>query len=53
MNRTRVICQGNSVACPPCFANYSTFPKIVTGQMVADAVAALGSINLIAGELDR
>ncbi len=38
---------------PPCFANYSTFPKIVTGQMVADAVAALGSINIIAGELDR
>jgi NADH-quinone oxidoreductase subunit C/D len=38
---------------PPCFANYSTFPKIVTGQMVADAIAALGSINIIAGELDR
>ena len=38
---------------PPCFANYSTFPKIMTGQMVADAIAALGSINIIAGELDR
>lgn len=38
---------------PPCFANYSTFPKIVQGQMVADAIAALGSINVIAGELDR
>lgn len=38
---------------PPCFANYSTFPKMITGQMVADAVAALGSINVIAGELDR
>ncbi|MFZ5475564.1 MAG: NADH dehydrogenase (quinone) subunit D [Myxococcota bacterium] len=38
---------------PPCFANYSTFPKIITGQMVADAIAALGSINVIAGELDR
>jgi NADH dehydrogenase I D subunit len=38
---------------PPCFANYSTFPKIIQGQMVADAIAALGSINIIAGELDR
>ncbi len=38
---------------PPCFANYSTFPKMIKGQMIADAVAALGSINVIAGELDR
>jgi NADH:ubiquinone oxidoreductase subunit D len=38
---------------PPCFANYSVFPKMITGSMVADAVAALGSINVIAGELDR
>jgi NADH dehydrogenase I D subunit len=38
---------------PPCFANYSVFPKIIQGGMVADAIAALGSINIIAGELDR
>jgi NADH dehydrogenase I D subunit len=38
---------------PPCFANYSAFPKMVRGQMLADAVAGLGSINVIAGELDR
>jgi NADH dehydrogenase I D subunit len=38
---------------PACFANYSVFPKMITGGMVADAVAALGSINIIAGELDR
>ncbi|MBM4392444.1 MAG: NADH-quinone oxidoreductase subunit D [Deltaproteobacteria bacterium] len=38
---------------PPCFANYSVFPKVIQGQMVADAIAALGSINIIAGELDR
>ncbi len=38
---------------PACFANYSVFPKIITGSMVADAVAGLGSINIIAGELDR
>ena len=38
---------------PPCFASYSCFPKIMKGQMVADAVATLGTINIIAGELDR
>lgn len=38
---------------PPCFANYSVFPKIIQGKMVSDAIAALGSINIIAGELDR
>jgi NADH dehydrogenase I D subunit len=38
---------------PPCFANYSCFSKIVQGQMIADAVATLGTINIIAGELDR
>lgn len=37
----------------PCYANYSCFPKVITGGMVADAIAALGSINVIAGELDR
>lgn len=38
---------------PPCFANYSAFPTMIRGQMLADAVAALGSVNVIAGELDR
>ena len=38
---------------PPCFANYSAFPKMVNGSMLADLVAGLGSINVIAGELDR
>ena len=38
---------------PPCFANYSAFPRMIRGQMLADAVAGLGSINVIAGELDR
>jgi NADH-quinone oxidoreductase subunit C/D len=38
---------------PPCFANYSAFPKMIQGSMVADLVAALGSVNVIAGELDR
>jgi NADH-quinone oxidoreductase subunit C/D len=38
---------------PPCFANYSAFPKMVNGSMIADLVAGLGSMNVIAGELDR
>jgi NADH-quinone oxidoreductase subunit C/D len=38
---------------PPCFANYSAFPQMLQGAMVADVAAALGSINIIAGELDR
>jgi len=38
---------------PPCFAIFQAFPSMVEGGMVADAIAALGSINIIAGELDR
>ncbi|MDP6931326.1 MAG: NADH dehydrogenase (quinone) subunit D [Myxococcota bacterium] len=38
---------------PPCFANYTAFPKMINGSMISDAVAALGSVNVIAGELDR
>ncbi len=38
---------------PPCFMNYQTFPKLVQGHMVSDVVAILGSINVIAAELDR
>ena len=38
---------------PPCFALFQAFPEMVEGQLLADAIAALGSINIIAGELDR
>lgn len=38
---------------PPCFAIYSAFPEMIKGHMIADAIAILGSINIIAGELDR
>ena len=38
---------------PPCFAVYQSFPHCVRGNMVADAVTLLGSMNIIAGELDR
>jgi NADH-quinone oxidoreductase subunit C/D len=38
---------------PPCFQIYSAFPDMIIGQTIADAVAALGSLNIIAGELDH
>lgn len=38
---------------PPCFAIYQAFPQMITGQTIPDAVAALGSLNIIAGELDH
>jgi NADH dehydrogenase I D subunit len=38
---------------PPCFAIYSAFPDMVRGHMIADLVAVLGSLNIIAGEIER
>ena len=38
---------------PPSLMNYSIFSKLMEGHMLSDAPAILGSINIIAGELDR
>jgi NADH-quinone oxidoreductase subunit D len=38
---------------PPSFVNFQAFTKMVEGEMIADAVAILGSLNIIAAELDR
>ena len=38
---------------PPCFAIYQAFPHMIMGQTIPDAIAALGSLNIIAGELDH
>lgn len=38
---------------PPCFAIYQSFPTVVKGAMLADAIATVASMNVIAGELDR
>ncbi len=38
---------------PPCFTQFAAFSDMVEDELLADAVAALGSINIIAGELDR
>ena len=37
----------------PCFPLYSSFEEVVQGGLIADAVATLGQMNVIAGELDR
>jgi NADH-quinone oxidoreductase subunit D len=38
---------------PNSFINYQAFPKMIEGHMISDVVAVLGSINVIAAELDR
>ncbi len=38
---------------PPCFPIFSTFPSLVLGETISDAVISLGGLNVIAGELDR
>lgn len=38
---------------PPCFPLFAAYEKIIVGGMVADAVATLGTLNVVAGELDR
>ena len=38
---------------PPCFPIFSSFPTLVQGLMVPDAIAILGGLNIVAGELDR
>jgi NADH dehydrogenase I D subunit len=47
MRPWRVHCRGT------CFPIFSAFPKMIEGGLLADAVAALGSFNIVAGELDR
>ncbi|MBX7230752.1 MAG: NADH dehydrogenase (quinone) subunit D [Bdellovibrionales bacterium] len=37
----------------PCFAIYQSFAKQITGGLVADVISILGSMNVIAGELER
>ncbi len=38
---------------PTCFINYQIFPEIIRGHQLSDVVAILGSIQVIAAELDR
>ncbi|HEY0008160.1 MAG TPA: NADH-quinone oxidoreductase subunit D [Tepidisphaeraceae bacterium] len=38
---------------PASFINYQTFPKMIEGHTISDVPAVLGSLNIIAAELDR
>jgi NADH-quinone oxidoreductase subunit D len=38
---------------PPSFIHFSVFPHIIKDYLLADIVAVLGSLNIIAAELDR
>jgi NADH-quinone oxidoreductase subunit C/D len=37
----------------PCFAIYQNIGKLLRGRMISDIVAIIGSLNIIAGELER
>ncbi len=37
----------------PCFCSLSVLPKIAYGAMLADAVATVGSLDIVMGEIDR
>lgn len=38
---------------PPSFVNYSVMSKLTEGHMLSDVVAIIGSLNIVAAELDR
>ncbi|MBK8792643.1 MAG: NADH dehydrogenase (quinone) subunit D [Holophaga sp.] len=38
---------------PPCYPIFNSFDEQVKGTLIADAIAVLGAMNIIAGELDR
>jgi len=38
---------------PPSFIHFALFPHLIRGHMLSDVVAVLGSLNIIAAELDR
>ncbi len=38
---------------PPSFIHFAMFPRLIRGHTLSDVVAVLGSLNIIAAELDR
>lgn len=38
---------------PPSFCNLQALPQLIKGYMIADVVAAIGSIDIVLGEVDR
>jgi NADH-quinone oxidoreductase subunit D len=53
-----IVADGSGVAYrartrPPSFIHFALFPHLIEGHQISDVVAVLGSINIIAAELDR
>ena len=46
-------CPWRAAVRPPSFINFGAFSKMLEGHQLADLVAVMGSINVIAAELDR
>lgn len=47
---------GKSYRCrtrPPSYIHFAIFPYLMEGHLISDVVAVLGSLNIIAAELDR
>jgi NADH-quinone oxidoreductase subunit D len=38
---------------PPSYIHFAVFPHLIRGHQLSDVVAILGSLNIIAAELDR
>jgi NADH-quinone oxidoreductase subunit D len=38
---------------PPSYIHFATFPYLIVGHQISDVVVVLGSLNIIAAELDR
>jgi NADH-quinone oxidoreductase subunit D len=36
----------------PCFIYYQAYPEMIKGSTISDAIVAMSSMNVIAGELD-
>ncbi|MCS6853070.1 MAG: NADH dehydrogenase (quinone) subunit D [Gemmataceae bacterium] len=53
-----IVADGSGVAYrartrPPSFIHFAIFPLLIVGHQISDVVAVLGSLNIIAAELDR
>jgi len=53
-----IVADGSGVAYrartrPPSFIHFALFPRLIVGHQISDVVAVLGSLNIIAAELDR
>jgi NADH-quinone oxidoreductase subunit D len=47
-------CRAYRARCrPPSLIHFASFPHLIRGHTLSDVVAVLGSLNVIAGELDR